>query len=271
MGIVGAAMGLGMVLGPSVGGVFAKVSLQTPFYIAGGLSILAVLAIWLFLPESLPQEKRSHDVRVQGPQLNLMWKALFGEAGFLFFTAFMISFAITNFEGIFPFYAQQRYNFDEFTVGVILTTVGTISFIVQGGLTGVATRKLGDAWVIKASLIASAAGFFVMILAKDLTGVLLTSGFFILSNAMLRPAVSSLISKQAGMPQGIAMGLNNAFMSLGRVMGPLWAGWVIDINLVYPFSTGAVIMLLGFGASLFFLKERAAGTRSEAAQAPSSD
>ncbi len=200
-----------------------------------------------------------------------MWKALFGEAGFLFFTAFMISFAITNFEGIFPFYAQQRYNFDEFTVGVILTTVGTISFIVQGGLTGVATRKLGDAWVIKASLIASAAGFFVMILAKDLTGVLLTSGFFILSNAMLRPAVSSLISKQAGMPQGIAMGLNNAFMSLGRVMGPLWAGWVIDINLVYPFSTGAVIMLLGFGASLFFLKERAAGTRSEAAQAPSSD
>jgi DHA1 family multidrug resistance protein-like MFS transporter len=51
------------------------------------------------------------------------------------------------------------------------------------------------------------------------------------------------------------MGLNNAYMSLGRVAGPLWAGMVIDINISFPFLTGAIIMLIGFIASLIFLRE----------------
>jgi DHA1 family multidrug resistance protein-like MFS transporter len=72
---------------------------------------------------------------------------------------------------------------------------------------------------------------------------------------MLRPAVSSLISKRAESGQGVAMGLNNAFMSLGRVIGPVWAGTVLDINLNFPFMTGAAIMLIGFVFSLFYLKD----------------
>jgi DHA1 family multidrug resistance protein-like MFS transporter len=271
MGVVGAAMGLGMVLGPSIGGIFSTISIEAPFYFAGGLSLLAVLLIWFFLPESLPLEKRSQETRFAGPQLDVLVKALFGPAGFLFFTAFMVSFAMTNFEGIFSFYAQARYDFDARTIGIILTAVGTVSFIVQGGLTGVATRRFGDVWVIKASLIGSAIGFAIMLAAKDLAGVMFTTSVFIFSNAMLRPAVSSLISKRAGIGQGIAMGLNNSYMSLGRVMGPLWAGVVMDIDLRYPFATGAIVMLLGFIASLFYLKEQAAASRSEAAQAPSSD
>jgi DHA1 family multidrug resistance protein-like MFS transporter len=271
MGIVGAAMGLGMVLGPSVGGIFARISLQAPFYFAGALSLLAVALIWWLLPESLTKENRTGELKLKGPQLDLMWKSLFGPAGFLFFTALMINFAMTNFEGIFPFYAENRFGFDEFTVGVILTVVGVVSFVVQGGLTGVATRRFGDVWVIKVSLAASAVGFIIMLLAQDLAGVLITTSIFIFSNAMLRPATSSLISKEAGMSQGIAMGLNNAYMSLGRVLGPLWAGVMIDVDLRYPFFTGSVIMLLGFIASLFFLKERAARPQAETAQAPSAD
>ena len=53
--------------------------------------------------------------------------------------------------------------------------------------------------------------------------------------------------------QGMAMGLTNAYMSLGRIIGPVWAGIVLDINLSYPFLTGAVIMLIAFVSSLFFL------------------
>ncbi len=271
MGVVGAAMGLGMVLGPSVGGIFSTISIQAPFYFAAGLSLLAVALIWFFLPESLPLEKRSQEAHFKGPQLSALVTALSGPAGFLFFTAFMVSFAITNFEGIFAFYAQQRYQFDARTIGIILTAVGTVSFLVQGGLTGAATRKFGDVWVIKASLIGSAVGFAIMLAAKDLAGVIITTSIFIFSNAMLRPAVSSLISKNAGMGQGIAMGLTNSYMSLGRVMGPLWAGVVLDFDLRYPFFTGAIIMFLGFIASLFFLKEQAPGERSETAQVPSLD
>lgn len=254
MGIVGAAMGVGMVLGPGIGGMLGGKSFHIPFFLAAGLSILAALLIWFLLPESLPAGKReaTHSA-LRGPQLGVMWAALFGPLGFLLVLAFLHNFALTNFEGIFAYYAEARYGYNAQTIGIILTVVGLTSAVVQGVLTGVATRKWGDTAVTKASLFASIFGFLLMLTARDLPTVILTTSLFILSNAMLRPSVSSLISKRAAGGQGQAMGLNNAYMSLGRVVGPLWAGKALDLNLSFPFITGSVIMLIGFAASLFFL------------------
>ncbi len=254
MGVIGAAMGLGMVLGPGAGGLLSTISLQAPFYFAAILSLVAMLAIWLFLPESLAAENREISVKLQGPQLKAMWQSLFGPLAFLFIAAFMISFAMTNFEGIYAYYAKDRYGYEPHTIGIILTAIGVVSVIAQGALTGIATRKFGEVNVIKTSLIASVVGFLVMLLATDLPTVILTSSFFVLANAMLRPAVSSLISQRTTQGQGIAMGLNNAYMSLGRVIGPIWAGVVIDVNLYFPFITGAAVMLIGFIASLVYLR-----------------
>jgi DHA1 family multidrug resistance protein-like MFS transporter len=254
MGIVGAAFGVGMVLGPGIGGTMSEVSLQAPFLFAAAASVLAMVLIWFLLPESHTHEKRAAgDHRVRGLNPRAMWTALFGPIGFLLILSFLHNFALTNFEGIYGFYAQRRYNYDPPTIGLIMTIVGLVSALVQGVLTGPATRQFGDSRVIKASLFASVFGFLSMVLAADLGWVLLTAGFFVFSNAMLRPGVASLISKRADIGQGAAMGLSNAFMSLGRIVGPLWAGNVLDINLNYPFLTGAAIMLFAFIASLFFL------------------
>jgi DHA1 family multidrug resistance protein-like MFS transporter len=254
MGIVGAAFGVGMVLGPGIGGTMAGVSLPAPFFFAGGASAFAMFLIWMFLPESLPPEKRvGEGHRVHGLDLPMMWRALFGPIGFLLILAFLHNFALTNFEGIFGFYAQRRYDYDPPTIGLIMTVVGLVSAVVQGTLTGPATRRFGDALVIKASLIASVFGFLLMLVATTLGAVLFTTGFFVLSNSMLRPGVSSLTSKRADFGQGAAMGISNSFMSLGRIVGPLWAGNALDLNLSYPFITGAAIMLIAFAASLFFL------------------
>lgn len=254
MGIVGAAMGLGMVLGPGVGGLMSNISLQAPFILATVLSLFAMVAIWIFLPESLVSEKREKNVKLQGPQLGAMWDSLFGPIAFLFVAAFMISFAMTNFEGIYAYYAKERYTYDPHTIGIILTAVGLVSVMAQGALTGIATRRFGEVNVIKVSLLASVVGFLLMLTAETLTTVILTTSVFVLGNAMLRPAVSSLISQRTTQGQGIAMGLNNAYMSLGRVIGPLWAGAIVDINLHFPFITGAIIMLIGFIASMIFLR-----------------
>jgi len=248
-------MGLGMILGPGAGGVLSGISLQAPFYLAAVLSVLAMVAIWLFLPESLLNEEREVELSLQGPQIRAMWDSLFGPIAFLFVAAFMISFAMTNFEGIYAYYAKERYAYDPQTIGYILTAIGVVSVIAQGALTGIATRRFGEVNVIKVSLLASVVGFLVMLLATDLPTVILTAAFFVLSNAMLRPAVSSLISQRTTQGQGIAMGLNNAYMSLGRVIGPLWAGAVIATTLFFPFVTGAAVMLLGFIASLVYLRD----------------
>ena len=96
-----------------------------------------------------------------------------------------------------------------------------------------------------------------MLLADDYAGVLVTTNLFILGNALLRPAVSSLISRRAETGQGVAMGLNNSFMSLGRIFGPRWAGSLFDLNLSLPYLSGAAVMAAGFVLSLFFLKGQA--------------
>ncbi|MCJ7701574.1 MAG: MFS transporter [Anaerolineales bacterium] len=76
-----------------------------------------------------------------------------------------------------------------------------------------------------------------------------------MSNALLRPAVSSMTSKWTSDGQGVALGLNNAFMSLGRIIGPVWAGFFFDFNLNMPYLGGALIMLVGFLVSLIWLKK----------------
>ncbi len=259
MGVIGAAFGLGMVLGPGIGGMMSDISLSAPFFLAAGLSALSLLFIWFMLPESLSKENRLKDAgKFQGPQLGAMWESLFSPLGFLFVLAFLLSFAMTNFEGIFGFYAERRFSYDAKTIGMILTVIGLTSSLVQGVLTGPSIKHWGDTAVIRASLFFSAVAFLLMLTATNLTTVMLTTGFFILSNAMLRPSVASLISKRAEKGQGIAMGLNNSFMSLGRIVGPLWAGFILDVNLSYPFITGSIIMFLGFVAALIFLRRESA-------------
>lgn len=154
--------------------------------------------------------------------------------------------------------------------------IGLISAVVQGVLTGPATRKWGDSLVVKASLFASIFGFILMTVVESEPGriavsVMLASGFFMLSNSMIRPGSSSLISKQEGISQGAAMGMNNAFMSLGRIAGPLWAGYALDVDLNYPYLTGAFIIAVGFVLCLFFLPSNVEGGGEDRLRNPSGE
>ena len=257
MGILGAAMGVGMVLGPGLGGVLARASLSLPFFLAAGLSLVALLLILILLPESLPASARAGSTgRPRGPQLGVLWRALLGPLGVLCLLSFLLSFGLTNFEGVFGLYALERYGYGPEQVGGILMLIGLVSAVAQGALTGPLSRRWGEVALVRGSLLLSAVGFLLMPLAETLAGVVATVCFFVLGNALLRPAVSSLMSRRAATGQGVAMGLNNAFMSLGRIIGPTWAGFLFDVNMNYPYLSGAAIMLVGFAISLVWLSGR---------------
>jgi DHA1 family multidrug resistance protein-like MFS transporter len=255
MGIIGAAMGVGMVIGPGLGGWMSGISLAAPFFLAAGLSMVALVLVWAILPETLPQEHRTTGAqRFRGPQLGMMWKSLFGPLGFLLFLAFLVNFGLANFEGIFGLYANHRYHYGPEEVGTIMMVIGVVSSLVQGLLTGPATRRLGESMVIKLSLVGSALGFALMVLANNRAMVMLTVAFFVFSNAMLRPAIFSLTSKKAMGGQGMALGLNNSFQSLGRVAGPLWAGFMFDYGLNLPYLSAALIMLATFAYGVIVMR-----------------
>jgi DHA1 family multidrug resistance protein-like MFS transporter len=187
---------------------------------------------------------------MDGNRLAYLWKALGGPIGVLLVMSFLITFGLTNFESVFGLYAVERYAYGPQQVGMVLTVIGLIAAIMQGGMTGPMTRRFGEVAIIRGSLLCSALGFVLMTLPQTFPQVMLATGFFVFSHAMLNPSVASLISKRTPYPMGITMGVNNSFLSLGRIIGPLWAGFAFDATVNMPFYTGAAIMLVGFVISL---------------------
>lgn len=255
IGQLGAAAGLGIILGPALGGWLAGDSLTTPFFIAAGLSLVSLLLIALLLPESLPAQGRQGAGRVSLVNPRELWRALSGPLGILLVMAFLVSFGAINFQAIFGLYAKEKFSYGPEQVGVILTIVAIVGVVIQGILTGPLTRRWGEAAVIKVCLLTNALGFLVLLTANSYPTVLLTTGLYTLSHTLLRPAVQALTSRRALAGQGAAMGLNGSFMSLGQIAGPLLAGFAFDRNVDYPYLSGAAIMFVGFLISLVWVRQ----------------
>jgi MFS transporter, DHA1 family, multidrug resistance protein len=255
MGILGAAVGVGTIFGPGLGGLLAGENLATPFFIAGGMSFFALLLIWLFLPESLPATARRGTGEKKRLHAREIWQTASGSIGILLLMAFLASFGLTAFFGIFGLYALQKYGAGPEAVGGIMMVFGVVTALAQGVLTGPLTKRLGEKVVIQGMLAATAAGFLLISLANTFIMFLVAIGVFTMAIAILAPAVSALISQQTTLEQGLTMGLSNAAQSLGRIAGPLLGGIAFDIFLESPNYLGAIVMGIGFVVSLFTLTE----------------
>ena len=254
MGLLGAAGGIGTIFGPVLGGFLADTSLSMPFFVAAGMALLSFVLAAIFLPESLPvsarQKKESGAKLID---LKSWWAALFSPIGSLLLLTFISTSGLMIFANIFGLYALQEFNFGPDDVGIMMMVLGLVSAITQGLLAGPATKRWGDELVIKVTLLGTAVGFLLMLLANSYITILLATAFFALMTALQVPALTSLTSRRATIPQGIAMGLSNSFVSLGRIVGPIWGGVALDIRSGLPYLSGTAIMLLGFCMSLVWL------------------
>jgi DHA1 family multidrug resistance protein-like MFS transporter len=250
IGWLGSAAGLGMILGPGVGGWLGQDALSLPFFVGAGLAWTALLFVGLFLPETLSTAGPSEEGVDQESQLDRFWRAVRSPIAFPLFLLSLVSFGLANFEAVFGLYTAQQFGFGPDRVGTILVVVGLVTTLGKGALTGPLTKQWGEATVIKVSMLAGAIGYLVLLAAFDYVTVLLATGFFILSKTVLRPALLALISRCSDVGQGAAMGLGNTFLSLGRIIGPLWAGFIFDRGIALPYLSGAVILFVGFLLSI---------------------
>jgi DHA1 family multidrug resistance protein-like MFS transporter len=251
LGILGSAMGLGVIIGPGVGGLLGSESLSLPFFVSSGLTVVAAALVLLMVPESLQKPSGIQGLQLRSP-IKGLHDALTGNFGILFFLAFLLSFGLTNFEAIFGLYASNKFNYGPERVGVILMVVGITSTIGKGLLTGPLTKAFGENNVIRGSLLAGSICFLLLLYARNYPTVLAATALFILSKTLLRPSILSVISKNSTIGQGVILGLSNSFMSLGRIFGPLWAGYVFDMNFDYPYMSGSLILFVGFLISLIW-------------------
>jgi MFS transporter, DHA1 family, multidrug resistance protein len=245
MGMIGAAVGLGFIFGPAIGGVFSKTSLNMPFFIAGSLSFVTSLFVFLFLKESLPKEMRTEKSQQREP----IWKAFSGTIIFLYILQFFVSFSLSGLEATFAYYAAKRANIGSTELGYIFMIMGLAGAFVQGGLIGKLIKKYGEGKVIQSGIIVSAIGFALILLIKDFLTAALYLSIFGIGNGVIRPCLSSLITKHSTVGQGSATGLLSSFDSLGRIIGPPIAGWLFTMMIGLPYVSGIV---LSFGAFILF-------------------
>ena len=253
MGMLGAAGGVGTIVGPAAGGFLATASLSTPFFVAAGLALLSLILAIIFLPESHPVGEQSQEKEAI-IDLRAWRQAIFSPIGTLFILTFISTCGLMIFANVFGLYGLERFDYGPEQVGIIMMVLGLVSALTQGFLAGPATKKWGDEAVIKIGLLVTAISFGLMILADTFITVLLTTAFFGITVSIQSPALLSLTSRRATIPQGITMGLSNSFVSLGRIVGPILGGVVLDINLILPYLSGSVIMLIAFFASMLWIK-----------------
>jgi DHA1 family multidrug resistance protein-like MFS transporter len=252
MGQLGAMTGVGVILGPVLGGFLSADSLSLPFFIGSALAFLALLLVIFLLPESRPAQISTPKEKLAPRPVYL--RVLLGPAGILLLLIFIMSFGLTNFQGMIGLYVVDKFAFDTKQVGSIWMVMGLMLILVQGGLTPPLSKKFGELMLIRAGLLGGAFGFVLVALAVDYITTLLALGVFMFALALIGPALNAHISNFAGENQGAVMGLNSAVNSLGRVIGPLLGGYLYDLRLEYPFYSGAATLVLGLLVSLIGLQ-----------------
>ncbi len=257
MGLLGAAAGIGTIFGPVLGGFLVDSSLATPFFVAAGMALLSLILTAIFLPESLPAEARQVS-KTERKLIDLKsWqKAIFSPIGNLLLLTFISTSGLMIFANVFGLYALDKFGFGPEDIGIMMMVLGLVSALTQGILAGPVTKRWGDETVIKFAILGTAFGFIGMFLANSYLTILVSTAFFAMMTALQVPALTSLTSRRATVPQGVAMGLSNSFISLGRIVGPIWGGVALDIHAGLPYLSGAAVMLASFGMSLVWLPKQ---------------
>lgn len=276
MGLIGAAFGLGFIVGPGLGGLLTREDMgalgyQLPIFTAAGLCLLAAAGIALLLKESRgradPAAPRPpflggvHDA-VRNPVVSrVLLVTLIYMAGF------------SGMESTFGFWTEARYGWGVREVGLSFMAVGVVSVITQGLLAGRLARRFGEARVLAVGCLIFGTGLMGQVAASHLlpnadylVPVIMAAGAF--GMAMTMPNISALISRSVDPDrQGAMLGLNMAASSSARIFGPLAAGAIFSyVGHDWPFLIGAALTVpasvMAINAGRAFRKRQAAATIS---------
>jgi DHA1 family tetracycline resistance protein-like MFS transporter len=246
LGMIGAAFGLGFIIGPATGGILSQWGYNVPAFVAAALVTINLLMVALWLPESLSPEKRTAMAgKKPAITLSALWEALKRPfSGSLLITRFFFGLAFAIFQTIFALYALRRFNLDARQTGFILTYVGVLSVIVQGGLVGRLNKRFRDDILITACVGIMALSLLGWALAPSVLVLLIVMAPTSFAGGVLNTVLSSALTKTV-QPQEIGgiLGLSASIESLTRVIAPTLGGVLLErLGAWSPGVFGAVLL-----------------------------
>lgn len=259
MGVIGAAFGLGFVVGPALGGALAAWSERAPFYAIALLAALNLGIAWLRLPESRPPAGGPWRWDGLGRSfvptpLRLLVAVHDRRIGLYLYLFFHLFTAFSALESMFTVYVFQRFGMDAAGAAKIFTVIGIFIALTQGVLIRRLAPRLGERALVVGGLLLTAGGLAAIPLASEVGWLYLIGPLIAIGNGLAFPSFTSLYSQATATERaGELLGQSQSMATTGRIAGPLWAGWALDhVALGAPFVLAGLLMGIGLGIFLAF-------------------
>jgi len=251
MGMIGAAFGLGFIMGPAIGGILAgpdaaNADFQTPALCAAALSFCALILAFFKLKESLSPEIRAK-IAAQPPRKH--WKSFFEtllrpRLGLLIILSFLCTFVFAGMETTFAMWTRRVFSWGPEQNGYLFAFLGIVSAIIQGGLVARFAKMWGEGKMIIIGTLALGIGIGLIPFSTSVPFLMMATTILAFGFALSTPAINSLISLEAGETErGAVMGASRSASTLARVIGPILAGVLFaQLGRDAPYFFGMAVM-----------------------------
>jgi predicted MFS family arabinose efflux permease len=241
LGLLGAAFGVGFVLGPALGGLAALGGPRVPFFVAGGIAFVNGLVAIRRLPEThrpgeSPQIRRAEAADVaataQVRRRSLATYAL---------VAFVATAAFAAFEATFALFGQTRFGLTEASVFPVFVGIGIVLVAVQGAAIHPLTSRFGEFAVLRAGLVAIAVGLLLLGASREWPLLIVSLGFLVVGQGLAVPTLAALVAGRARDDRrGAALGVQQSASALARIVGPAIGGLLFQyVGVAAPYVVGA--------------------------------
>ncbi|MCS7173808.1 MAG: MFS transporter [Armatimonadetes bacterium] len=241
-GLIGAAFGLGFIVGPALGGVLAHLSYAAPAWVAAGVTLGAAILAWLWLPETVHRVSAS-----RGP----VWRELprllrHPHLGPLLGVDFLYWATASVYQTTFALFVSHRFGFGPGQAGVLLALWGFVGAVVQVGVVGPVVRRVGEGRALAMGLLLAGLGLGAAAASHTATLFVLSTLPAALGAGVSNPALVALLSRSARPgEQGVVQGVASTLESLGRMVGPIWGNGTLGaFGEGAAFSSAAAVMAL---------------------------
>ncbi|MBL6008581.1 MFS transporter [Bacillus halotolerans] len=246
LGYMSAAISTGFIIGPGIGGFLAEIHSRLPFFFAAAFALIAAILSMLTLREP---ERNPENEKIEGQKTG--FKRIFAPMYFIAFLIILISsFGLASFESLFALFVDHKFGFTASDIAILITGGAIVGAITQVVLFDRFTRWFGEIRLIRYSLILSTSLVFLLTIVNSYAAILLVTFTVFVGFDLMRPAVTTYLSKIAGNEQGFAGGMNSMFTSIGNVFGPIIGGMLFDIDLNYPFYFATAALAIGIALTI---------------------
>jgi MFS transporter, DHA1 family, tetracycline resistance protein len=250
MGLIGAAFGLGFIIGPAVGGLLSHFGFWAPAFAAAFISLITIISTFFFLPETVNTEEAAKNPKRQFKISDFVDVMKIHPLGLLIFVFFVLNFAFSVMQGNFSLWTERAFNFGPTENGLMFAYIGVLSVIMQIKILPFLLKKEkgNETKLLKIAVLVLSVSLFAFVFVIHPILMLIPLTLMPFGNGLSNPLIQSIASEDVPKEDyGETLGILQSAGSFGRIFGPIAGGWMFGaFNKDVPFVIAAGVVLLTF-------------------------